>query len=427
MALSRGNLPGLLRAYLFFGTFILVGLTFLYTSSWIQRIKGESRTISQLLAQFSALTTFQAIESEELRTIFEEIIKPSELPLILTDTEGRPFVWKNVGVSSQGIDVATVARIDPENPPPGAIREVMELAERFDRENTPISIPTPDGEGIFGYVHYGDRSLIRELRWVPVIQLATIFLFLALGYLGYRSMKTSEQRAIWIGLAKETAHQLGTPISSLLGWVEILRDRLLEQRGEEGEIPEKLVLEGGVFREVVDEMESDAERLNKIALRFGQVGSIPHLQVQDVVPIVSDAVSYFSRRLPHLQRRAEIREGYGLVPPVSVNKELVQWCIENVLKNAIDATKDSEGVIDVNVNHRRETETVEIRITDEGRGMSSRELKSIFSPGYSTKNRGWGLGLTLAKRIIEDYHGGKIWVERSQLGKGTTFVISFPV
>jgi signal transduction histidine kinase len=186
-------------------------------------------------------------------------------------------------------------------------------------------------------------------------------------------------------------------------------------------------LEGKAFREVVDEMESDAERLNKIALRFGQVGSVPNLQVQDVVPIVSDAVRYFSRRLPHLRKRAEIREGYGLVPPVSVNKELVQWCIENVLKNAIDATKDSGGVIEVNVNHRRETETVEIRITDEGRGMSARELKSIFSPGYSTKNRGWGLGLTLAKRIIEDYHGGKIWVEKSQLGKGTTFVISFPV
>lgn len=427
MALSRSNLPGLLKAYLFFGTFLLVGFTFLYTQNWIKRIKEESKTISQLLAQFAALTTFQAIESDELRKVFEEIIKPSDLPLILTDTEGRPFVWKNVGISSGGIDIGTIAAVDPDNPPSGPIGDVIELARRFDESTTPIPILTPDGEDVFGYVHYGERSLVRELRLVPVIQLATIILFVLLGYFGYRSIKTSEQRAIWIGLAKETAHQLGTPISSLLGWVELMREQLLDQRGEKGEIPEKVILEGGMYREVIDEMESDAERLNKIALRFGQVGSIPHLQLQDVVPIVSDAIRYFRRRLPHLRKRAEIREGYGLVPPVSVNKELVQWCIENVLKNAIDATKDSGGVIDVNVGHRRETETVEIRITDEGRGMPTRELKRIFSPGYTTKSRGWGLGLTLAKRIIEDYHGGKIWVERSQLGKGTTFVISFPV
>jgi hypothetical protein len=427
MALSRSNMPCLLKAYLFFGTFIVVGLTFLYTSSWIQRMKDESRTISGLLAQFSALTTFQAIESQELRKVFDEIIKPSDLPLILTDTEGRPFVWKNVEIPSEGIDIGAIARIDPNDPPKGPIRDVMEMAERFDATNDPIPIYTPDGAEVFGYVHFGERSLIRELRWVPVVQFITIFLFLGLGYLGYRSIKTSEQRSIWIGLAKETAHQLGTPISSLLGWVELLREKLLEQRSASGDFPENVSLDGTFFREVVDEMDSDADRLNKIALRFGQVGSVPHLQVQDVVPIVSGAVRYFKRRLPHLRKEAEIREGYGLVPPVSVNKELVEWCIENVLKNAIDATQGSGGVIDVSVDHRRETECVEIRITDEGRGMSPRDLKRIFSPGYSTKTRGWGLGLTLAKRIIEDYHGGKIWVEKSHVGKGSTFVISFPV
>ncbi|MBD3335770.1 MAG: two-component sensor histidine kinase [Candidatus Eisenbacteria bacterium] len=427
MALSRSNLPGLLKAYLFFGSFVLIAISFFYTSSWIGKIRDESQAISQLLARFAALTTFQAIESEELRAIFEEVIKPSDLPLILTDTDGRPFVWRNIDVPTEGIEIATVAGIDPENPPPGPIRKVIRTARKFDEVNPPIPMYAPDGEEVFGYVHYGERSLIRELRWVPVIQFASLFLFLALGYLGYRSIKTSEQRAIWIGLAKETAHQLGTPISSLMGWVELLREKVFEQRGESAEVPAAVTLEGPFARDVVDEMERDADRLNKIALRFGQVGSVPQLRIQDVVPIVSGAVRYFRRRLPHLRKRAEIREGYGLVPPVSVNKELVEWCIENVLKNAIDATQEEGGVIEVAVQHRRETECVEIRISDEGRGMSPRELNRIFTPGYSTKNRGWGLGLTLAKRIIEDYHGGKIWVEKSRLGHGSTFVISFPV
>ncbi|MBU1949272.1 MAG: HAMP domain-containing histidine kinase [Candidatus Eisenbacteria bacterium] len=427
MAITRGNLPGLLKGYLFFGSFILIALTFLYTSSWIGKIRDESRMISELLARFAALTTFQAIESDELRTVFEEIIKPSDLPLILSDTDGRPFVWKNIGIPPEAVDVATVAGIDPENPPEGPIRRVIDMVHRFDATNPPIPMYAPDGEKLFGYVHYGERSLVRELRWVPVVQFITLFFFLALGYLGYRSMKTSEQRAIWIGLAKETAHQLGTPISSLLGWVELLREKVMDQRGDKDEPPDSVSLDGRFIHDVVEEMDRDADRLNKIALRFGQVGSVPQLRVQDVVPIVSGAVRYFRRRLPHLRKQAEIREGYGLVPPVSVNKELVEWCIENVLKNAIDATQDSGGVIEISVAHRRETECVEIRISDEGRGMSPRELKKIFSPGYSTKTRGWGLGLTLAMRIIEDYHGGKIWVEKSQIGKGTTFVISFPV
>jgi hypothetical protein len=427
MPVSRSRLPGLLKGYLFLGSFLLVVLTFLFTSSWIQRVREESRTLSQLLARFAALATLQAIEEEGLRELFEEVIKPSDLPLILTDPEGRPFVWRRIGVPSKGIEVEEIARMDPKNPPEGPLREVMKKLREFDAVNEPIPIYTPDGKEIFGYVHYGERPLIRELRWIPLLQLATIFFFLTLGYLGYRSIKTSEQRAIWIGLAKETAHQLGTPISSLLGWVEILREKLLEQRGEGDEPPQEVRLPGRFFQEVVDEMESDAERLNKIALRFGQVGSVPQLQMQDIVPIVSGAVRYFRRRLPHLGKSAEIRERYDLVPPVSINKELVEWCVENVLKNAIDALRGEGRLIEVTVTHRRETECVEVRITDEGRGMSPAELKRIFSPGYTTKNRGWGLGLTLAKRIIEDYHGGKIWVERSQLGKGTTFVISFPV
>jgi two-component system, NtrC family, sensor histidine kinase KinB len=405
MSGSRARLPLLLRAYLFFGTVVLVGVGIVYTTSLINRLNKQSQALSELFARFCAVATLPATGNEDIRKIFEDVVKPADFPMILTDDEGIPRVWK-LPVSIGTEDTTQVRRI---------------LA-RFDSHNRPIPITRPGDARPFGYVHYGEAGLVRELKWIPVVQVAAIFLFIALGYMGYRSIKTSEQRSIWIGLAKETAHQLGTPISSLLGWVELLRERQLETASRQG----KVELEDAFFREVLDEMEHDAERLQKVALRFGQVGSLPRLEVQDVAPIVSEAVRYFRRRLPHLGKDVEIRERYDLVPPVSVNKELIEWVVENVLKNAVDATDRRKGRIDVDVVRRRETESVEIRVSDQGRGMTPAEVKLAFDPGFTTKQRGWGLGLTLAKRIVEEYHGGHIWVERSQPGEGSTVVISFP-
>ncbi|MBM3286896.1 MAG: HAMP domain-containing histidine kinase [Candidatus Eisenbacteria bacterium] len=422
--MTRSNLPGLLRAYLFLGGFILIGAAAVYTAHLIHRLNEQSRALSELFAEFCAITTFPAMESPELREVFERVIKPANFPMILTDREGRPFVWRGVDVQyADTIDVRTVASIDPKNPPPGPIRELIEDVHRFDRRNVPVPIRRPGEKMVFGYVHYGEPGIVRQLRWIPLVQLLALVAFIGLGYIGYRSIKTSEQRSIWIGLAKETAHQLGTPISSMLGWVEVLKERHEVQSAPGGavEIP------AAFFREVVDEMENDGERLQKVAMRFGQVGSLPRLEPQDLAPIVSEAIRYFRRRLPNLRKDIEIRERYELVPPVNVNRELIEWVVENVLKNAIDATDTKRGVIEVELARRRETECVEVRITDQGRGMTPREVRNVFSPGFTTKQRGWGLGLTLAKRIVEDYHGGKIWVDRSQPGKGTTFIISFPV
>ncbi len=422
MGLSRSNLPSLLKAYLFLGAFILLGISIAYTYTLTNRMKENSRALSELFAEFCGVTTFAAIESPDLREAFERVIKPSNFPMVLTDREGRPFVWRGIDVADT-IDVRTLAAVDPRNPPPGPIAKIIEKTKAFDRRNVPVPIRRPGDKTIFGYVHYGEPGLIQQLRWIPFIQLLVLFVFVGLGYIGYRSIKTSEQRSIWIGLAKETAHQLGTPISSLLGWVELLGERGEQERRPEGTV----VVEDGFFREVIEEMQSDAERLQKVAMRFGQVGSLPRLEPQDLAPIVSEAIRYYRRRLPNLRKDVEIRERYDLVPPVNVNKELIEWVVENVLKNAIDATDSRHGVIEVELARRRETETVEVRITDQGKGMTPREVRQVFTPGFSTKQRGWGLGLTLAKRIVEDYHGGRIWVERSQPGKGSTFVIAFPV
>ncbi len=428
MAVSRSNLSTLLRGYLFLGSFVLVAAAFVYSYSWVRKVNAESQAVSQLLARFVATTALEATDRPELREIFTTVIRPSDLPLIMTDRIGRPFVWQNINVDAGVIGTDEISDWNPTaDEPPPALRRVLEQVAEFDALHDPIPI-TPRGSGRpFGYVHYGERALARELRYIPLLQIGVIAIFIGLGYLGYRSIKTSEQRAIWIGLAKETAHQLGSPITSLMGLVELLRERVGEPESEEEVVVSRdLVIPSAFLAEALNVMEDDAERLNKIAKRFGQIGSTPQLETVDVVPIVSATVRYFRRRLPHLKKEVEIQEFYDLVPPVDVNEELIEWAVENILKNAIDAT-GSSGMIRVEVIHRHETECVELRIADEGRGMTAAEARQVFSPGYTTKGRGWGLGLTLAKRIIEDYHGGNVWIERSQPGKGTTFVVSFPV
>ncbi len=453
MSVSQSRMPTLLRAYLFLGSFLLVAAAFVYSYSWVRKVNQESQAVSQLLARFVASSALVATENQELKEIFSEVIKPSDLPLILTDRVGRPFVWTNIGIDRSAISIEEISRWDPQaDEPPPVLRRVLEKVREFDKLHDPIAIFPQDHVRPFGYVHYGERGLARELRYIPLLQLGVIAVFVALGYLGYRSIKTGEQQAIWIGLVKETAHQLGSPISSLLGWVELLREKLSQTQEDaaagpsdasvtEGEGPleasagasetngealGRSELSTAFMTEALNVMEDDAERLSKIAKRFGQIGSIPRLHTVDVVPIVSSAVRYFQRRLPHLKKEVEIQEMYEMAPPANVNEELIEWVVENILKNAIDAT-GSRGVIRIEVVHRHETECVEVRIIDRGRGMTAAEAKQVFSPGYTTKSRGWGLGLTLAKRIVEDYHGGSIWVERSDPGKGTTFVVSFPV
>jgi signal transduction histidine kinase len=264
------------------------------------------------------------------------------------------------------------------------------------------------------------------VRWVPVVELAAFFLFIALGFLGFRSAKVSEQRFIWVGMAKETAHQLGTPISSLMGWVEVMRER---GRGADrpGSAGGEVVLPRALFEQTVTEMEADIDRLNKIAFRFSNVGSEPKRKLEDVVAVVAATVEYVRKRLPRLGRGPVIVERYEEVPPLNLNAELIQWVIENLLTNAVDAVDRPEGRIEVVVERRPETETVEIRVTDNGRGISPADHRRVFQPGFTTKRRGWGLGLTLAKRIIEEYHGGRIWVKESHPGRGTTMAIAFPV
>jgi len=430
--LHESTASGWLRGYVFLGSSILIAGVFLYTHMLTVRLERQAQAMSRILADFCASVTLEAVQSEGLREIFRQVRHQIDFPVVLTDHSGRPYAWQGVGISQDSVTVEMSQAIDPQNPPlTGPLAEILAATQKMDKRNPPVPMLIPGSDQVVGYVHYGESALQKEVRWVPVVQIAAFFLFIALGFVGFRSAKLSEQRFIWIGMAKETAHQLGTPISSLMGWVELLRSRA----GEGGEVaaagsagnPGQVTVSRALFDETMTEMESDVERLNKIAFRFSQVGSEPQRKLQEVVPIVAGTVAYMRRRLPRRAAGASIAERYEEVPPLNLNAELIEWVVENLLKNAVDASDGRANQIAVVVERRPESETVEIRISDSGRGMTPAEQRRVFQPGFTTKTRGWGLGLTLARRIVEEYHGGRIWVKESVQGKGTTMAISFPV
>jgi signal transduction histidine kinase len=231
----------------------------------------------------------------------------------------------------------------------------------------------------------------------------------------------TERSNLWVGLAKETAHQLGTPISSLMGWVEYMKTI----RDADDEIDPEIFI--NQIQDICDDMHKDLTRLQKITSRFSQIGSKPALKINNINEIIEENMKYFRTRLPLLGKRIEIRNYPCTDPNVPLNKDLIEWVLENLFKNAIDAIKKNEGIIEIKTEYIECDNILRIQHIDNGRGISWDEQKNVFTPGYTTKIRGWGLGLTLAKRIVEDYHHGRIYVSWSQRNKGTAINIDLPV
>ena len=415
--------PRLLRAYLFLGGSLLVTAVFLFTYKMVNALSREVATTSHVLARFCAQASFPAAEDPALRKILREMIDGIDFPIVITDNNRLPRAWRGVGIAAALVDTASIDSVAMGLAVAPVVRqrldEVRARADAMDRKNPPIPMTQP-GTGIqLGAVHYGEPPVLDRLRWMPTIAGLGLVLLFSIGLWGLTGIRRAEQRSIWVGMARETAHQLGTPLSSLMGWVELLRSH-----GEAGS--GEVRVPRPEFEETLEEMERDVERLTKVAQRFSHVGSTPQLQLQDVTPVVIEAVHYLRRRLPRGEGEVEIRERYGEVPPINLNRELLAWALENVLNNAISAIDKKPGLIEVAVDRRKETEAVEVTVTDNGRGMTPTQLKRAFEPGYTTKRRGWGLGLAMARRVVQDYHGGQIFVRHSAPGQGTTLVISFP-
>jgi len=264
------------------------------------------------------------------------------------------------------------------------------------QSNPPIEIELPD-EGK-QFIFYEESSLSKELRYYPYFELGIISLFIMLAYYLFNSARKSEQNRVWVGLAKETAHQLGTPLTSLMAWVDYLKSKNVE---------------------LTDEMEKDVKRLETITSRFSKIGSAPQLEAFDVVDELNETMDYIRTRSSQ-KVKFTLNVPGGLDTVALLNPPLFSWVIENLFRNAIDAM-GGEGAITMDVS--RQTNTIIVDITDTGKGIPKAKYKTVFEPGYTTKSRGWGLGLSLCKRIIDDYHGGKIFVKGSEINKGTTFRI----
>lgn len=284
--------------------------------------------------------------------------------------------------------------------------KAREKLEEFKIFSQPIKIEFAPGR--FQYVYYGESDLLRNLRWFPVIQLIVAFAFIGIVLFSYSAAKRSQQNKVWVGMAKETAHQLGTPVSSLMGWVELMKLK---------DLPDS---------DMVQEMEEDVKRLENITERFSKIGSQPELVAVDLNEVLRDSSDYLHKRMSkkgdiHLTLNNEIP---ATVRPL-MNRLLFDWVIENLLKNALDAMKSAKGTIDI--HSAVKGKEIYIDVSDSGKGIPKANFKKVFEPGFTTKKRGWGLGLSLSKRIIENYHKGKIFVKSSEIGKGTTFRIILPL
>lgn len=373
---------------LFITATIIVAATLLYTSRLAGNIATEElQRVQQIADVYEYISTAENIEDYGF---FIDLIQSNKsVPIISTNNEGDIIAFLNLD------------SIKAQTNKDYLIRELQSMKNYAD----PIRFEISDNT--YQYIYFKHSYLYTQLRYYPIIQLFVIAAFLIFAYVLFNTARKSEQNRVWVGMAKETAHQLGTPISSLVAWVDYLKE---SGSGLEGR------------QNIIDEMEKDVKRLELIADRFSKVGSLPDLVPRNIVNELENSIDYIKRRSSKKVQFDFIREKDDVV--AKLNPTLFNWVIENILKNALDAI-DGNGKIEM---HLMQTDAhVIIDIHDSGKGIPRAHFKTVFEPGFSTKKRGWGLGLTLAKRIVENYHGGRIFVKSSVAGKGTTFRIMLPV
>ncbi len=370
---------------------ILVSIgSLFYTDNLIDKL--EDRELRQVKLYAELLRILGSSDSNDDFTLIFQLIQEAnkvyEIPAIYVNEFGIPEIHNNVIVPEK----LTLVEKD---------ELLYSQLEKMKLEHNPI--PVDLGNEKRGYIYYSNSFLLTQLRYYPYIQLSIIFLIGFLAYLAFSSSRKAEQNRVWVGLAKETAHQLGTPLSSLMAWIEYFRSN------------------NEVDASITDEMEKDVQRLEMITTRFSNIGSTPVMREEDLASVIINFVGYLSRRVStkvKITINNELEDGQKAL----INKNLFEWVIENVCKNAVDAMSGI-GEIRIDIKKARLAGEINIDISDTGKGINKANLQKVFNPGFSTKKRGWGLGLTLAKRIIENYHEGRLFVKSSELGKGTMFRI----
>lgn len=358
--------------------------TLYVTNRQTAELQREELEKIELIAEATRRMSDLTIQFQDYSFILEIIQRNETVPVVLTNGQGFPISIRNV----------------PEEYLQHAER-IPQLLDRLAQEHAPIIIHLPTGEE--NRIYYGSSAMLKELRYYPYIQLLFISVIVLFGYLILRQTRLVEQNRIWVGFAKETAHQLGTPISSLIAWTHLLEEE-------------------NAHDDLVQSLRMDVNRLERVAERFSKIGATPQTNDRDIASTIHQSIEYMR---PRISQKIELLEELPRVRKyVPHNSVLIQWVLENLIRNAVDAIT-GVGVIAVRLsfNHRFAI----IDCSDSGKGMSRRLRRRIFRPGYTTKMRGWGLGLSLARRIVHEYHHGKIYVYRSEIARGTTFRITIPI
>ncbi|MEM6263616.1 MAG: HAMP domain-containing sensor histidine kinase [Bacteroidota bacterium] len=381
--------------------FILSG-SLLYSNYLASQLAEKEQLTMELKAKAIDLTGNagtgpgeEAKFAQEAQTFIFDIIKAdNKIPWIMTDEEDTFLDGANLGLDAISGDAFNV--------------RVGELIKDFKAVRPGIRVEYTTGQVL--YIYFGESQLLQQLKWFPVIQLLVAGVFIAMVMIGFAAAKRSEQNRVWVGLAKETAHQLGTPVSSLMAWTELLRLNLEDQPENHG---------------MILEMEQDVKRLEDIAERFSKIGSKPELLDMRLHDLLERSAKYLEKRMTRSGNiKLHLNNHLAKEETISVNPQLFNWVIENLLKNALDALQDKRGSIVITA--MEQADRVFIDVTDTGKGIPRTHFKKVFEPGFTTKKRGWGLGLSLTKRIVENYHKGKIYVKASEQGKGTTFRVELP-
>ncbi|HET7152213.1 MAG TPA: HAMP domain-containing sensor histidine kinase [Candidatus Kapabacteria bacterium] len=373
-----------------------------YAQSIVRKLQDRERDSVAMLADIIQNSS-NATETQTTDYTFflTHILSKIDFPMIIADTQNVPAPPFAANIRNIVLDT-TLTKAQQ-------AQFLQEKIYQFDKKYTPLPIyyidPVKQDTLLLSYIHYGDSPLITELQYLPYVEISIGILFVLIGYIGFSHIKRAEQSSIWAGMARETAHQLGTPLSSMMGWTELLAARLENN-------PDAT--------ETINELRNDLERLQKITDRFSKIGSKPERKLISLNEVVYRVVKYIERRLPQMKKSVAITVHEERDVHVMLNAELFEWVIENLLKNALDAI-EAKGKIDVTIGGTDGEAFVDVH--DTGKGIDARYRKDVFRPGYSTKRRGWGLGLSLSKRIVEEYHEGKIYVKTSGVGKGTTFRI----
>jgi signal transduction histidine kinase len=368
---------------LFIGTVSIV-----YTNILVDNLMDREKRQIDLFAKVQSFT----ISSNENTTFLltEFLTANHSIPVILVDEKNNPLSFKNIDI------------------PKGENERLFLLAEieKMKLQHPPIVVQIDTNWK--QYIYYKNSLLIDQLRYFPYIQLTIIGIFFLVVYFIFMSARKAEQNRVWVGLAKETAHQLGTPLSSLMAWLEYFKaDETFDQS-------------------ITTELQKDVQRLEMITARFSNIGSVPTLKPEDLYDVITSIVAYLQKRIStKVKITIEVENQNNLDLETILNRPLFEWVIENLCKNAVDAMSGT-GQITITIAKVKQNTMLQLDITDTGKGMTAKHAKQIFNAGFTTKKRGWGLGLTLAKRIIENYHNGKIWVLKSELNVGTTFRILIP-